>query len=99
MVLIATISKASVHCQMPNLWNIAMHLNLKDAAVVVIDRDYTARFRTGDTIASKAPELIKLMQADIDQYKGEKAIYSNAELAKLATTVKAALNVEAALEA
>ena len=95
MALIATVSKASVNYRMPGLWNIVMHMNLKDTGTEVIDKDYSAELSEGETIASKEPELTKLMQADIDQYKGEKAIYSNAELAKLATTVKAALNVEA----
>ena len=99
MVLILTISKAAVVYQQPGLWNIVMHLTAVDTGTTVIDKDYSVEFRPADSITDKAPELIEMMQIDIDEYKGEQLISKNVELAKLATTVKAALNVEAALEA
>ena len=93
MALTATVTKASVNYQQPGLWNLAIHLMARDGATDVIDKDYSVRFRTGDTIESKAHELIEMMQADIDQYTDEQVIYNNAELAQLAIDVKDGLDL------
>jgi len=93
MALIATISKAAVHCQMPKMWNVALNMILTDNDVEVINKDYSVRFRTGDSIAAKQARFIDLMQADIDKYKSERTIYNAAALNTVATNVEAALVV------
>lgn len=104
MVLVATVTKAKVVCALPGLWNIVMHMQLRDGAIAVIDKDYIVELSEGKTTESKSPsegetieskslELIEAMQEDIDQYKNEQSIFNNAELAALATTVKAGLEL------
>lgn len=93
MVLTATVTKARVAYSQPGLWNLIMHLELRDGANVAIDADYSAELSEGETIASKSPELIDAMQADIDQYKSEQLLFKKAALTTLATTVKAGLEL------
>lgn len=93
MVLTATVTKSRVVYVQPRLWNIGMHLELRDGQTLAIDKDYAVEFLPGEDIESKAPLLIDMMQADIDQYVWAQAIYERAELATLAIDVKAGLVV------
>ena len=68
MVLTATVAKARVAYALPGLWNLVMHLDLRDGANVAIDADYFAELSEGETIESKSSEIIDAMQVDIDQY-------------------------------
>ena len=92
MVLIATVSKSDVTKVMEKMWNISMNMILTDDASEVINKDYSVRYRTGDSVAAKESEFIELMQADIDKYQSEKGIY---DAPAFGTAVA---NVEAALE-
>ena len=93
MTLIATVTKKSVSKNMEKLWNITMNMILTDETVEVINKDYSIRYRTGDDIGEKTNQLIEQMQADIDKYKAEQAIYTNAQLDTAVSTVQAGLVV------
>lgn len=93
MMLIVTVTKARVSYCQTGLWNIIMHLELRDGSNLVIDKDYSAELSEGETIASKSPELIEAIQADIDQYKSEQLLFKKAALTTLATTIKAGLEI------
>lgn len=93
MVLTVTVTKARVAYSQPGLWNLIMHLELRDGANLAIDKDYSAELSEGETISSKSPEIIEAMQADIDQYNGEQLFFKKAALTTLATTVKAGLEI------
>jgi len=91
MVLIATVTKSRVVYVQPGLWNIVMHLELRDGATLVIDRDYSIEFLPNGDIGAEAPLLIEMMQADVDQHVAARAIYERPELVALAGDVKAGL--------
>jgi len=93
MVLIVTVTKASVIWVMPKMWNVALNMVMTDDAVEAINKDYSVRYRTGDSIAVKEYEFIALMQADIDRYKSEKAIYDAAAFGEAVENVEAGLVV------
>lgn len=70
-----------------------MNMTLTDESVEVMNRDYSIRYRTGDDIGKKTNQLIEQMQADIDKYKAEQAIFMNAQLNTAVSTVQAGLVV------
>lgn len=93
MTLSVTVIKKSVSKNMDKLWNISMNMTLTDETVEVINKDYSIRYRTGDNIGAKTNQLKVQMQADIDKYKAEQAIFVNAQLDTAVSTVQAGLVV------
>ena len=93
MALIPTVTKKSVTRQMPKLWNITLNMILTDGSVEVLNKDYSVKYRTGDDISLKTDLFIKQMQKDIDNYKSEQAIFTNAQLDTAITTVQEGLVV------
>lgn len=93
MAIIATVAKARVKFCLPNLWNITLNMRLIDDGVEVINRDYSAEYIPGDNIPSKIDRFTSAMQADINQYKGEQAIYTAPALDAAVTDIENALAV------
>jgi len=93
MVLAVAVSKKSVSKVMPKMWHVTMNMVLSDDTVEVLNTDHSVRYRTGDSIAAKEAEFIGLMQADIDKYKSEQAIFTHATLDAAVTNVEAGLVV------
>jgi hypothetical protein len=52
---------------------------------------YSARYRSGDNIASITQELIDHMQSDIDFYDSEKTIFVSSALADVCTNIESSL--------
>lgn len=93
MALVATVTKKSVSKIMDKMWHITMNLVLTDNSVEVLTKDHSVRYRTGDSISGKVSEFIDLMQYDIDKYKSEQNIFTNAQLDTAVTNVQAGLEV------
>lgn len=93
MALVATVSKAQVIEKQKNLWGVVVNMTLADDSVVVINKDYSIEYIPGDSIATKQAAYIAMMQADIDRYKSEQAIFSAAALDTVVTEIGAALVV------
>lgn len=93
MTLLVTVTKKSVSKNMDKLWNISMNMTLSDETVEVVNKDYSIRYRTGDNIGEKTNQLTEQMQADIDTYKAEQAIFVNAQLDTAVVAVQAGLVV------
>ena len=91
MTLAVTVIKKSVIKNMDKLWNITINMTLIDESVEVMNKDYSIRYRTDDDIGAKTNQLITQMQADIDKYKAEQAIFANAQLDSAVSTVQAGL--------
>ena len=96
MALTATVTKTGVTYMMPDMWSVSINVVLSDDAVEVWDRDYSARYRTGDVIAVKQARLIEMVKADIDKYKSEQMIFNAPAFDDVVTNVQTALT--AALE-
>jgi hypothetical protein len=93
MTLAITVTKKSVSKNMDKLWNISMNMTLFDETVEVINKDYSIRYISGDDIVEKTNQLKIQMQADINKYKAEQAIFMNAQLDTAVSTVQAGLVV------
>ena len=94
MVLTATVSQAKVVQRQEGLWNITLRLIVEDNGIVVITRDYSARFRPGDEVETKADPLIKMMQVDIDAYVKEQLVFTHIDLAMLPNAVERGLKLD-----
>ena len=93
MVLAVSVTKNPVTELMNQLWNISMNMTLTDETVEVTNKDYSIRYITGDNIIEKTNQIKTQMQADIDKYKAEQAIFVNAQLDTAVSTVQAGLVV------
>lgn len=93
MAIIATVTKKSVTEVQDKLWNVTLNMVLTDDSVEVINKDYSVKYRTGDSIAAKQATWIAMMQADIEKYKSEQAIYDAAALATVVSNIDTALEV------
>lgn len=93
MALIATVTKKNVSKVMPKLWTITLTLTLSDNSVEIYQNDYTARYRTGDNIATKEADLQARMQTDINNYKSEQTIFNNAQLDTVVANIEAGLEI------
>jgi len=94
MALVATVEKARVNSVQPGLWNVVIHVEVRDDGVCVIDKDYSVFYRPTDEIGDKAPKFICMIQADIDKYLTEQIIYNNGALTSLTNAVKNKLDLE-----
>ena len=93
MALTTTVTKKSVSLSQPKMWMITLNMSLKDNAVEVLNKDYSVKYKTGDSVPSKTVTFIELMQADINGYKSEQLIYNNIQLDTVVTNVQAGLVV------
>ena len=93
MALTTTITKKSVSLSMSKMWMITMNMSLKDGVVEVLNKDYSIKYKTGDSVSSKTVTFIELMQADINKYKSEQLIYNNIQLDTAVINVQAGLVV------
>ena len=90
-MLIAAVTKKSVTEVQDKLWNVMLNMVLTDDSVEVINKDYSVKYRPGDSIASKQASWVAMMQTDIDAYKSEQAIYNAATLNTVVSNVGSAL--------
>lgn len=80
MVLVATVTKQSVTQMMNKMWNITFNMVLTDDDVEVINKNYSVKYRIGDSVSGKTNKFIRMMQADINAYNSEQSILNNARL-------------------
>ena len=97
MALTATVTKKSVAYMMPDMWSVSINVVLFDGSVEVWDRDYSVRYRAGDTIEAKQAKLIEMAKADIDKYKSEQMIFDAPAFDDVVANIQTALT--ASLEA
>ena len=87
MALTITVTKASVTEQMDKLWNVALNLTCLDAAVEVINRDFSIRYRMGEDLADKESKIQAMMQEAIDEYNAEQVIFDHAKMDTIVTNL------------
>ena len=90
---IATVTKKSVTKIMGKMWNITMNMVLSEDAEELINKDYSVRYRSGDSVAGKTDKFIALMQADIDAYESEQNLFTAPALDTAVTNIEAGLVV------
>lgn len=92
MALTTEVSKISVIKIQPKLWQIVLKLKCVDNTIEVINEDFIARYRTGQSIDDIIGDLIVLMQHEIDKYKSEQVIFTNTGLDTAVTSIQSQLN-------
>lgn len=92
MALTATVTKKSVSLVQEKLYEVTFKLILTDTTEV-FNKDYSIKYRTGQTISTLTNKFIKLMQDDIDKYKAEQVIFNATQLNTSLSNVNSGLNL------
>jgi len=94
MALTATVEKHSVSLRMPKCWNITFQLTLREDADVVLRRSFSVVYKLGQNVTDVATGVLTRMQATIDQYAAEDALFNNATLDQVVTALNSELEVK-----
>ena len=70
------ITKKEVKLIQDKLYLIVLNLEYTVDEKIVLSRDYTQKYRTGDNITAIINKLKTSMQKDIDSYKAEQTIFN-----------------------
>jgi hypothetical protein len=81
MALTITVTKKSVTQSQEGLWLITLNLVCLDAAVEVINQDFTMKYKTGQDVEVKVKLLQEEMQDVINYYKASQVIFNHTKLA------------------
>jgi len=80
MALTTTITKKSVTCSQEGLYQITLNMVYADGATVLLDQDFTERYKTGQAVNIVAVSFRENMQAAIRKYKESQVIFNAAQL-------------------
>ena len=75
-----TITKISVKLVQDKLYSIILNMKYLNGEVVLIDQDFTQRYRTGDNVGVIINKFKVVMQKVITDYKAEQVIYTASTL-------------------
>jgi hypothetical protein len=93
MALSIIVTKKSVTLSQEGLYQITLNLQYLDGSTVLIDRDFSENYWTGQTPAFVVGKFKEKMQKAIDDYKAAQIIYNSAALDTAITTLKNGLGV------
>lgn len=97
MALTKTVSKTSVTQRMPKLFSVAVTLTITDddgpGFMKPFSRDYKTGTKIPRAIADFKASLKAEMQAAIDKYKAERAIFQHAQFDTLVAELQSELEV------
>jgi hypothetical protein len=81
MALTTTITKKSVSLSQEGLYQITMNMKYQDGATVLLDRDFSERYKTGQAWATTVTAKMRdSMKNAIRIYKEEQAILNGAPI-------------------
>ena len=86
-----TITKISVKLVQDKLYSIILNMKYLDGEVVLIDQNFTQRYRTGDNVGVIVNKFKVVMQKVIDDYKAEQVIFTASSLNTAITTLQSGL--------
>jgi len=75
-----TITKISVKLVQDKLYSITLNMKYLDGEVILIDQDFTQKYRTGDNVGVIINKFKVVMQKVITDYKAEQVIYTASTL-------------------
>lgn len=91
MALTITVAKKSVSKVQDGLWNVTLNLICSNAGTEVINRDFSVKYRVGDSIPFLYQKFLSNMQAVIAQYKAEQILLAKPELDTVVTNLNSNL--------
>ena len=80
MALSTTITKKSVSLSQEGLYQITLNMKYQDGATVLLDQDFTERYKTGQVVGNVALAFQENMKAAIRKYKEAQVIFNAAQL-------------------
>jgi len=86
-----TITKISVKLTQDKLYSITLNMKYLDGEVILIDQDFTQKYRTGDNVGVIINKFKVVMQKVIDDYKAEQVIFTASSLNTAITTLQSGL--------
>ena len=93
MALTPVVTKAGVRRIDVGMSSVSVTLTLTDDAGPGLVTTHSQIFKAGMNIADLAVEFVRRMQADIDAYKGERAIFNSAVFSTAVTAMQNGLVV------
>ena len=75
-----TITKISVKLSQDKLYSITLNMKYLNGEMVLIDQDFTQKYRTGDDVGVIINKFKVVMQKVITDYKAEQVIYTASAL-------------------
>lgn len=93
MALTTTIVKKSVTCSQEGLYQITLNMKYQDDATVLLDQDFTERYKTGQVIGIVAVSFKENMKTAIRKYKEAQVIFNAAQLDAVVTNLNSTVGV------
>ena len=90
-MLTKTVTKKSVALTQPKLYAISFTLMIADDAGPGFTKDFVAEYHTGDNVADKVAKVTEEMQAAINIYKAEQAIFKAVAMDNAVTAIDGGL--------
>ena len=87
MALTKIVTKKSVVLAQDKLYSIIFHLEVKEGTEIVINKDFSCKYRPGDNIVNKVVLIVEQMQKAVDTYKAELNIFTSTALDTAVTNI------------
>lgn len=93
MALSTTVTKKSVTCSQEGLYQITLNMKYQDGTTVLLDQDFTERYKTGQAINLVATSFREQMKMAIRKYKEGRVIFNAAQLDTVVTNLNSTVGV------
>lgn len=93
MALSTTITKKSVSLSQEGLYNITLNMLYKDGETVLLNIDFSERYKTGQAYSAVFFAMKERMKAAIRHYKQEQAIFNAVALDTIVTNLNSTVGV------
>ena len=89
----AIVTKVSVNKRQEKLFSIVLNMKLMDGETELLSKDFSENYRTGNNVSDIVAKLQVDMQAAIDNYSSEQAIFNHAQMDTAVTILQGNLEV------
>ena len=93
MALSTTITKKSVSCGQEGLYQITLNLKYQDGTLVLLDQDFTERYKRGQAVSLIYKRFEEQMKLAIRHYKEAQVIFNASQLDAVVTNLNNTVGV------
>lgn len=97
MAYTVTVNKGNISQISPTEFNVSVDVLIVDGETTVLEKMYSKRYKTGDTMTMIKTALLNMVSADWTKFLAEKALYDNAAYgtmcSQMQTTINSSVNV------